>query len=453
MKSIILAGGAGTRLWPLSREYYPKQFIQLDGRSLFQRSCERAAKLSGQDDIFIVTNEIHQYLARNQMEELGYTLAEDHLLAEPEGKNTLPAIAWAMQRVRTISPSATAAIFPSDHLLGDIALDQIRGAEPLADQYLVTFGVRPTSPHTGYGYIKRGTSLPPGSLVEEFKEKPDEEAAREYLEKGYLWNSGIFLLSTGRFFEELKRYRPNLFAAFDGTGIPDYKSLESISIDYGLLEKSKRVAVVPLETAWSDLGTFRALYDAENHDPDGNVGPAEYIVSKNNFVQARGKHVGLIGVHDLVVVDTADALLVCDNRHTEQVKELVSRYNRKNDPITKFHRQVYRPWGSYTVLEVSDFFKIKRVTVRPGRKLSLQLHHHRSEHWVVVSGTAEVELNGETRLLRQGESTFVRTGMKHRLKNPGVIPLEVIEVQLGEYLEEDDIVRFEDDFGREEIRI
>ncbi|MDD1703880.1 MAG: mannose-1-phosphate guanylyltransferase/mannose-6-phosphate isomerase [Methanoregula sp.] len=453
MKSIILAGGAGTRLWPLSREYYPKQFIQLDGRSLFQRSCERAAKLSGQDDIFIVTNEIHQYLARNQMEELGYTLAEDHLLAEPEGKNTLPAIAWAMQRVRTISPSATAAVFPSDHLLGDIALDQIRGAEPLADQYLVTFGVRPTSPHTGYGYIKRGTSLPPGSLVEEFKEKPDEEAAREYLEKGYLWNSGIFLLSTGRFFEELKRYRPNLFAAFDGTGIPDYKSLESISIDYGLLEKSKRVAVVPLETAWSDLGTFRALYDAENHDPDGNVGPAEYIVSKNNFVQAPGKHVGLIGVHDLVVVDTADALLVCDNRHTEQVKELVSRYNRKNDPITKFHRQVYRPWGSYTVLEVSDFFKIKRVTVRPGRKLSLQLHHHRSEHWVVVSGTAEVELNGETRLLRQGESTFVRTGMKHRLKNPGVIPLEVIEVQLGEYLEEDDIVRFEDDFGREEIRI
>ncbi|WML67291.1 MAG: mannose-1-phosphate guanylyltransferase / mannose-6-phosphate isomerase [Methanoregula sp. SKADARSKE-2] len=453
MKSIILAGGAGTRLWPLSREYYPKQFIQLDGRSLFQRSCERAAKLSGQDDIFIVTNEIHQYLARNQMEELGYTLAEDHLLAEPEGRNTLPAIAWAMQRVRTISPSATATVFPSDHLLGDIALDQIRGAEPLADQYLVTFGVRPTSPHTGYGYIKRGTSLPPGSLVEEFKEKPDEEAAREYLEKGYLWNSGIFLLSTGRFFEELKRYRPNLFAAFDGTGIPDYKSLESISIDYGLLEKSKRVAVVPLETAWSDLGTFRALYDAENHDPDGNVGPAEYIVSKNNFVQAPGKHVGLIGVHDLVVVDTADALLICDNRHTEQVKELVRRYNRKNDPITKFHRQVYRPWGSYTVLEVSNFFKIKRVTVRPGRKLSLQLHHHRSEHWVVVSGTAEVELNEETRLLRQGESTFVRTGMKHRLKNPGVIPLEVIEVQLGEYLEEDDIVRFEDDFGREEIRI
>jgi mannose-1-phosphate guanylyltransferase/mannose-6-phosphate isomerase len=452
MKSIILAGGAGTRLWPLSRKYYPKQFIQLDGRSLFQRSCERAAKLSGPDDIFIVTNEIHQYLARNQMEELGYTLAEDHLLAESEGKNTLPAIVWAMQRVRTISPSATAVVFPSDHLLEDIALDQIREAQSLADQYLVTFGVRPSSPHTGYGYIKRGTSLPPGSLVEEFKEKPDEKTAWEYVEKGYLWNSGIFLLSTGRFFEELKRYRPNLYAAFDGAGIPDYKSLESISIDYGLLEKSKRVAVVPLEAAWSDLGTFKALYDAEKHDPDGNVGPAEYIGSKNNFVKAPGKHVGLIGVHDLVVVDTADALLVCDNRHTGQVKELVSRYNRKNDPITRFHREIYRPWGSYTVLEVSDFFKIKRVTVRPGRKLSLQLHHHRSEHWVVVSGTAEVELNGETRLLRQGESTFVRTGMKHRLKNPGVIPLEVIEVQLGEYLEEDDIVRFEDDFGREESR-
>jgi len=448
MKSIILAGGVGTRLWPLSREHYPKQFIPLDGHSLFQKTYERATQVSDPDGIFVVTSEIHQYLVRNQIEEIGYTISDDHLLAEPEGKNTLPAIAWAMQRIRTICSSATAVVFPSDHILGDTALDQIRSAEPLSRKNLVTFGIKPTSPQTGYGYIKPGKTLSPGSVVDEFKEKPDEKTAKEYVRKGYLWNSGIFLLSTDSFFQELKKYRPDLFNAFADGHVADYKKLESISIDYGLLEHSKKVAVVTLETEWSDLGTFKALYDIELHDSEGNVGNAEYFSATNNFVQAPGKHVGLIGVHDLIVVDTSDALLICDNRHTEQVKQLVNRYNERGDPVTKFHRQVHRPWGSYTVLEETEIYKIKRVSVKPGQKLSLQLHHHRSEHWVVVSGTAEVELNGEARLLRQGESTFVRSGMRHRLKNPGIIPLEVIEVQLGEYLEEDDIVRFDDEYGR-----
>ncbi|NLD57109.1 MAG: mannose-1-phosphate guanylyltransferase/mannose-6-phosphate isomerase [Methanomicrobiales archaeon] len=448
MKSIILAGGVGTRLWPLSREYYPKQFIQLDEKSLFQRTYERSLRLSGSNGIFVVTSEIHKYLVQNQVEELGQTLDEEHLLVEPVGKNTLPAITWAMQRIREMDGNGTAIVFPSDHILGDGALDQIRTAMPLAQDHLVTFGIQPSSPHTGYGYIKPGAPVPGGFSVDSFREKPDDATAAEYVRNGYLWNSGIFLLSTGCFFEELARHQPPLATAFSEGACPEYSALPSISIDYGLLEHSKRVAVVPLTAEWSDLGTFRALYDHESRDADNNVGPAEYIAAHGNYVYAPGKHIGLIGVDNLVVVDTPDALLISDNRETERVKELVGRFNAAGDPVTRFHRQVHRPWGSYTILEEGRAYKIKRVTVKPGERLSLQLHHHRSEHWVVVHGTAEVELDGETRLLRKGESTFVRAGALHRLRNPGVIPLEVIEVQLGEYLEEDDIVRFDDEYGR-----
>ncbi len=445
--SIILAGGVGTRLWPLSRTYYPKQFIKRDGRSLFQEAYRRALLLSTPEDIWVVTSAIHQYLVKSQIEELGFEPADPQVLKEPVGKNTLPAITWAMREIRARSGEATAAIFSSDHHLGDQVIDDIRRAGPIADKYLVTFGVRPTGPNTGYGYIAQGESLGIGAKVREFREKPDRDTAERYVREGYLWNSGMFLFSSDVFFEELEKNNPAIAEAFSAPSL-DYDALPSVSVDYGLLERSDRVAVVPLSTEWTDLGTFRAWYESAAHDMDGNAGGADFIDSTGTYVYSAGKRVAMIGVHDTVVVDTGDAILVCNGKETERVKDLVKMYQAEKNPIIDFHLQVFRPWGSYTELERSGFFRIKRVTVKPGKKLSLQLHRHRSEHWIVVSGMADVTLDGRTMHLRQGESTFVQSGVQHRLGNSGKIPLEVIEVQIGEYLEEDDIVRFSDDFNR-----
>ncbi|MDD1667966.1 MAG: mannose-1-phosphate guanylyltransferase/mannose-6-phosphate isomerase [Methanomicrobiales archaeon] len=448
IRSIILAGGIGTRLWPLSRQYYPKQFLALDTLSLFQRTYERARRLSGDDGITVVTNAIHRYLVINQLEEIGCAIGEDRLLLEPAGRNTLPAIAWAMEGLRSSPGGAMAAIFPSDHLLEDSVVEEIRAAAPLARDRLITFGIRPTRPHTGYGYIRPGEPLGPGYRVREFREKPDGATALRLIGEGCLWNSGIFLFSAGLFFSELGKHQPALATAFAG-GDPDYAALPALSVDYGLLEKSDRVAVVPLQAAWDDLGDFGALYEHEPRDAAGNAGAAEFLDARGNFVHARGKHVGVIGADDLVIVDTPDALLVCDRGQTSRVRELVERYDRKHDPITQFHLQVHRPWGSYTILEEAPSYKIKRVTVRPGKRLSLQLHRRRSEHWIVVSGTAEIQLGEDRFVLSPNESTFVKAGVRHRLGNPGAVPLEVIEVQSGDYLGEDDIVRFDDEYGRE----
>jgi mannose-1-phosphate guanylyltransferase/mannose-6-phosphate isomerase len=446
--SIILAGGVGTRLWPLSRQYYPKQFLCLGTLSLFQETYGRARLLSGDEGITVVTNAIHRYLVMNQLEEIGCVIGEDRLLLEPAGRNTLPAITWAMERVRAKGGDVTAAVFPSDHLLDGSVIGEIRAAAGLARDHLVTFGVKPTRPHTGYGYIRPGPDLGGGYRVSEFREKPDEATAARLIAEGCLWNSGIFLLSPGCFFTELSKYQPEMAGAFAG-GDPDYGALPPLSMDYGLLERSDRVAVVPLRAAWDDLGDFGALYEHEPHDLAGNAGKAEFIDAHGNYVHAGEKHVGIIAADDLVVVDTPDALLVCGRGKTARVRELVERYDRKHDPITQFHLQVHRPWGSYTILEEARSYKIKRVSVRPGKRLSLQLHRHRSEHWIVVSGTAEIQLGEERFVLSPNESTFVRAGVKHRLGNPGKVPLEVIEVQSGDYLGEDDIVRFDDEYGRE----
>jgi len=444
--TIILAGGVGTRLWPLSRTYYPKQFLQVNGHSLFQKTYLRALENSRPSDIYIVTNELHPFLVKNQIAELGYSVPDEQILCEPSGKNTLPAIAWGVTEIARKNPDAVIMVFPSDHLLGASAGEELRSAVPLSSRYLVTFGIIPDSPHTGYGYIAPGSPLEIGFRVNEFKEKPDEETARQYVKDGYFWNSGMFLFSVPIFSKELLRFQPKIADIFETTG--SWEELPSVSIDYGILEHSDAVAVVPLSASWSDLGNFNAWYEISGKDACDNSGTCVAIESYGNFVTTKDRFAALIGIRDTIVVETCDALLVCRRDMAEKVGDLVRELKNQGNPITEIHRLVYRPWGSYLGLETGPGFQIKRLTVNPGMRLSLQRHHHRSEHWVVVHGTADVELDGKHLFVRPGESTFVPAGVMHRLGNSGKIPLEVIEVQIGEYLEEDDIERAEDDFQR-----
>ncbi|SFR14260.1 mannose-1-phosphate guanylyltransferase/mannose-6-phosphate isomerase [Desulfoscipio geothermicus] len=455
MKAVILAGGSGTRLWPLSRNNFPKQFLKLKNmdKSIFQLSFERCLKLAGLAEIYIVTNKNYKFLVLGQIEELGYRFTESHILVEPQGKNTLPAIYYAVKEIQKQGDDIT-AVFPSDHLIEDEEkfIRTVKEGEQLAGEYIITYGIRPNKPHTGYGYIKPATPLGPGYQVAEFKEKPDHETALVYLEKGYLWNSGMFMFRTDIFTGEVRRHSPEVYEAFKSSDINEiYEKTPSISIDYGIMEKSGRVAVIPLNIKWSDLGSFDTFYDEFARDENGNItfnGEILIDSSNNLLYTSKDKTVALIGASDLIVVDQKDALLICKKDQSQKVKEVVDRLKAGNNPRADYHLTTYRPWGSYTILEEGLFYKIKRITVLPGKKLSYQLHHHRSEHWIVVKGTARVTVEGAESFVRSGESTFVKSGYKHRLENPGKVLLEVIEVQLGEYLEEDDIVRFDDDFGR-----
>lgn len=454
MKSIILAGGSGTRLWPLSREKYPKQFLKLKETSLFQDTVSRCLEVSDITEIFVVTNEAQKFFVLGQIEELGYDFPAENLLLEPEGKNTLPAICFGMREIEKKFGRSNVGVFSSDHVLDGKAMATIAKAGELASDHLVTFGIVPVSPQTGYGYIKPAESLGMGHRVSEFREKPDLEKAQQYIKEGCLWNSGMFLMNSELFFEELRRHSPEVFEAFESSDNINeiFSKTPDISIDYGIMEKSDRVVVVKLNHKWSDLGNFDAIYEESEKDETGNsIYDCDNILmdSKNNLVHSKSdKLVSLIDVNDMVVVDTADALLICPRESSQKVKEVVNTLKARNDERTQLHRTVYRPWGSYTILENSNGHKIKNIMVTPEKKLSLQLHHHRSEHWVVVNGMACVQVNNKQFYLRQGESTFIRAGEKHRLSNPGKLPLEIIEVQLGEYVEEDDIVRFDDEYGR-----
>ncbi len=464
MKTLILAGGKGTRLWPLSRELMPKQFVRfLDGESLFQKTVRRALKFSKPGEIFVVTNRKYKFRVLDDLSELGVELPEENLLLEPIGKNTLPAIYWGAKTIEETFGDSIVAVLPSDHLIeaNDAYERAFKNAERLAREHLVTFGIKPTRPHTGYGYMRPGDALREGDnllgyTVAEFKEKPDLETAKRYVEEGYYWNSGMFAFSSSLFLEEAKKHAPDVAKAFEEGSIGKaYKLAPDLSIDYGVMEKTDKAAVVPLNAYWNDLGSFDAIYEVLEKDENGNAilisGRNAYHIgvnSKNNLIMAE-RLTATVGVEDLIIIDTDDALLIAHRGEGQRVKEVYKRLKERNDERAIVHRTAYRPWGSYTVLEENERYKIKRLTVLPGKKLSLQMHYHRSEHWVVVRGTAKVRVGDEEILLRPGESTFIPAGVIHRLENPGKVVLEVIETQIGEYLGEDDIVRFEDDFGRD----
>ncbi|NJE26121.1 mannose-1-phosphate guanylyltransferase/mannose-6-phosphate isomerase [Thermococcus sp. MV5] len=456
MKTIILAGGKGTRLWPLSRELMPKQFIKIfDNVSPFQKTVERALLLSKPKEIYIITNREYEFIVIDELEEMGLSIPRENVLLEPVGKNTLPAIYWGIKTIEEKFGNSKVAVFPSDHLIkvSDTYREAFEIAEKLADSYLITFGIKPTRAHTGYGYIKPGEKLECGYKVAEFKEKPDLETAKKYVEEGYYWNSGMFLFDTELFIEEVKKLTPEVYQTFEeATDIVEvYKKVPEISVDYGIMEKTDKAIVVPLNTYWNDLGSFDAIYEAFNKDTNGNAVKvegikAEYlgINSENNLIMTE-RLTATIGVKNLMIIDTGDALLVAQRGEGQKVKEIYEKLKQKGDERAIVHRTAYRPWGTYTLLEEGKEYKIKRMTVLPRRKLTLQRHYHRSEHWVVVSGTARVIVGEKEILLRPGESTFIPAGVFHRVENPGLIPLEIIEVQIGQYLGEDDIERLQDD--------
>ena len=450
MHTIILAGGSGTRLFPLSRKSYPKQFIDLlDGESLFQKSVKRALIHSKPEEIYIVTNEAHKFLVENQLLELK---ANCRIITEPCGKNTLPAIYYATQEISKEEPDALVLTLPSDQL---ITVDEayhtaIQNAQELAKNNLVTFGIIPTTPHTGYGYIKPGEDLNGGYKVASFVEKPDLETAKKYLAEGYLWNAGIFCFSAKLFLDECAIHSPDICEAFTNPKDEAYNLTPKISIDYGLMEKTNKAAVVPLLSLWNDLGNFDALYSVHDKDERGNAVNAEYITpdGENNLIIS-DRLISTIGLSNTAIIDTDDVLLVCPRKEAQHVGEIAELLVRNNDERASVHTTVHRPWGTYTVLLRAGNYMIKRLFVSPHKRLSLQYHKYRSEHWVIVNGTAEVTNDGDTFQLKKGESTFVPALALHRLANPYDEPLEVIEVQHGDILTEEDITRCDDDFHRE----
>ena len=469
---VILSGGSGSRLWPVSREASPKPFMRLgDGESLLRMTFDRARSLPGVSEVVTVTNHEHLF---GTCDEYGASSVAGTIMLEPFGRNTAPALAMAAIEIRERhGDDAVLVMLAADHLIRDtaaFAADVAVAASLAREGMLVTFGIPPSRPETGFGYIELGDSLsPPNAFrARSFVEKPFLELAEKYVASGnYLWNSGMFCFSAGTFIAALREHQPALLEqaratwksstqrTHGGSRIVDidamgFEQLPDISIDFAVMEKAANVAVVKAGFDWSDIGSWNAIHDVLGADLQGNriVGEAILVDVKNSYIQSGERVVAAVGVDGLVIVDTPDALLVADRKRSQDVKRVVEQLKARQHETVKLHRTVARPWGTYTVVEEGNGFKIKRIVVKPGQSLSLQMHHRRSEHWVVVSGTARVTNGEEVLLVRKNESTYIPAGNKHRLENPGVADLVIIEVQSGDYLGEDDIVRFDDKYGR-----
>ncbi|MEO0368784.1 MAG: mannose-1-phosphate guanylyltransferase/mannose-6-phosphate isomerase [Pseudomonadota bacterium] len=463
---IILAGGTGSRLWPKSRAALPKQFLNLVGdQSMLQETVTRLDGIEHAPAIFIC-NEAHRFLVAEQIRQ--QQLEHSGILLEPVGRNTAPAIALAALHATENGEDPLLLVLAADHVIQNKGAfhQSIQEAQVLAEQgKLVTFGIVPDAPNTGYGYIKRGEDkLSQGFNVSEFIEKPDLDTAKAYVNSGlYYWNSGMFMFKASRYIEELKKFAPDMLAICQQSIATETTDMDFVrvdkaifetcandSIDYVVMEKTKDAAVVPMDADWSDVGSWSTLWEVSDKDAQGNVSKGDTLLHnvKNSYIHGEERLISVIGLDDVVVVETKDAVLVAAKDQVQDIKQVVNQLKAEHRPEFEFHREVFRPWGSYDSINNGERYQVKRITVKPGEKLSVQMHHHRAEHWIVVAGTAKVTNGDETFLLTENESTYIPIGIVHALENPGKVPLELIEVQSGSYLGEDDIVRFSDRYGR-----
>ncbi|CAM3754103.1 mannose-1-phosphate guanylyltransferase/mannose-6-phosphate isomerase [Rahnella victoriana] len=473
---VVMAGGNGTRLWPLSRSLHPKQFLNVhDKETMMQATITRLSGLDCEKPI-VVCNELHRFLVAEQLREIGQLA--NNIILEPVGRNTAPAIALAALvsscQVKDSDNESLLLVLAADHVIKDVPAfhSSILKAVPYAEAGdMVTFGIVPTGPETGYGYIRRGESsvgVERGAShafkVDQFVEKPDLATANEYVASGeYYWNSGMFLFKASRYLEELQKYRPDILSACQdavGNINPDldfirvnqalFSQCPEDSIDYAVMEKTQRAVVVPMDAGWSDVGSWSSLWEISEKNQEGNVHHGDVIAhnSTDNYVFAESALVTTVGIKDLVIVQTRDAILVAERNSVQQVKAIVDEIKASGRQEHYIHREVYRPWGKYDSIDQGERYQVKRITVKPGEGLSLQMHHHRAEHWVVVAGTARVKKGNEVILLTENESIYIPVGEVHSLDNPGKIPLDLIEIRSGSYLEEDDVVRLEDRYGR-----